>query len=661
MCSLICKRYFPLFPMPILQVALGILIGLFPSFDKFQFEPEIFLILIVAPLLFNEGKNVDLESIWKSKTNILLLSFILVILSVLVLGPYIHWLLPAIPLAACFAMAAALGPTDAVSVVSISKTVKIPGKTLHLLENEGLFNDASGLILLQTAVMALLYGSYSATGLISQLIISTLGGIIVGVGIVFVKNRIISVFKLHRRADIQIHLIFELILPIISYIVAELFHFSGIIAAVSAGIMFAFEFKRISQAEAERSTISQSIWEVILTILNAFVFLFLGAQLPSAIKNIREILETQLTLLAIVVISITILIFLIRFVFIGVLMPKVIKDNNSYSLKNHLIITFAGVKGTVSLAAILSLPVYLNSGNYFEQRDLIIFITMCVILLSMVIGSIMIPIISPKINQKDLTPLVIEIYDKVIKQLYKLRRNSDKKSEYDMVISKYRKRKEEVIEEYALGKFPKILRKVRKQMMKIEMEGLMKLYKANKISYPAFSRYQKILNIINTFLYKDKRVKIKYSGKLIFIILKKWLGRGEQLTQTSEDLFKEIKFIFSYNTKKIKKMEDNDSLSANEYFVFRNLLEERIDINKQLMKGRFLSSQLVGIQLKYMNQLLEGFAIEREVISAYHEEHLINSYEHAELIQNVDTIEWYSLDPNRNITIYRWLNKIIIK
>ncbi|MEV2910882.1 hypothetical protein ABNF65_20280, partial [Paenibacillus larvae] len=76
---------------------------------------------------------------------------------------------------------------------------------------------------------------------------------------------------------------------------------------------------------------------------------------------------------------------------------------------------------------------------------------------------------------------------------------------------------------------------------------------------------------------------------------------GEQLTQTSEDLFKEIKFIFSYNTKKIKKMEDNDSLSANEYFVFRNLLEERIDINKQLMKGRFLSSQLVGIQLKYMN------------------------------------------------------------
>ncbi|MDT2265475.1 cation:proton antiporter [Paenibacillus larvae] len=114
---------------------------------------------------------------------------------------------------------------------------------------------------------------------------------------------------MHRRADIQIHLIFELILPIISYIVAELFHFSGIIAAVSAGIMFAFEFKRISQAEAERSTISQSIWEVILTILNAFVFLFLGAQLPSAIKNIREILETQLTLLAIVVISITILIF----------------------------------------------------------------------------------------------------------------------------------------------------------------------------------------------------------------------------------------------------------------------------------------------------------------------------------------------------------------
>lgn len=178
--SNIINRFLPFIPVPLIQIALGIGAAYIRGFHHVPLNPELFMVLFIAPLLFNDGKLTPRSELWKLRSNILLLALGLVFATVLIAGPFIHWLIPTIPLSAAFALAAILSPTDAVAVGSLSGRVKLPGKIMHLLEGEALMNDASGLVAFNFAIAATVTGYFSLTKAIGSFFVIAIGGIVVG-------------------------------------------------------------------------------------------------------------------------------------------------------------------------------------------------------------------------------------------------------------------------------------------------------------------------------------------------------------------------------------------------------------------------------------------------------------------------------------------------
>ncbi|RQN10333.1 sodium:proton antiporter, partial [Clostridium perfringens] len=174
----------------------------------------------------------------------------------------LHMILPALPLAACFAFGAALGPTDAVAVGSLSGRIDIPERSMNILSGEGLINDASGVTAFQFALAALLTGSFSPVEAAGTLIISSIGGAVVGIVLVLLKQQIVHLLETAVAKDVTGYLLIELLLPFIAYLISELVGVSGIIAAVIAGIMQASSLKKVSLFEAELSNVGESIWSM---------------------------------------------------------------------------------------------------------------------------------------------------------------------------------------------------------------------------------------------------------------------------------------------------------------------------------------------------------------------------------------------------------------
>ena len=284
--SNIASRILPMIPAPLIQIFLGIILGLTEWGQSINFEPELFLVMIIAPLLFREGEKADVSSILKNFDTILFLAFGGVILTLVGVGFTLSFLLPSVPLAACFAFGAALGPTDAVAVSSLSGRVNIPNKAMHILEGEGLLNDASGVTAFQFALAALITGSFSAVNAGFTLVFSSIGGAVVGFLLVWVKRKVINLIEKASARDVTGYLLIELLLPFLAYVLAEVFDVSGIIAAVVAGVLQASGFRKISVFDAELSSLSDSTWTTITFTLNALVFIFLGIELTQVFSPV---------------------------------------------------------------------------------------------------------------------------------------------------------------------------------------------------------------------------------------------------------------------------------------------------------------------------------------------------------------------------------------
>ncbi len=272
--SNVASKILPSVPIFFIQIILGILLGLTEMGQEIAFEPEMFLVMIIGPLLFREGERADVPEILKNSKIVLFLAFGGVLMTLFAVGGTLHWLMPTIPLAACFAFGAALGPTDAVAVSSLAKRLKISKNIMHILEGEGLLNDASGVTALQFAIVALTTGSFSAANAGFQLLFSSIGGGLVGYLIVWLKRRILRFIEKISAQDVTVYLLIELLLPFAAYLLAEMIGVSGIIAAVVAGVAQAQRKRRISLFDAELANISESTWSTIVFTLNALVFLF---------------------------------------------------------------------------------------------------------------------------------------------------------------------------------------------------------------------------------------------------------------------------------------------------------------------------------------------------------------------------------------------------
>ena len=389
-------HFMPYIPVPLVQIALGVLLAALPIGIHIPMEPELFFVLFIAPLLFHDGKNVSRHALWKLRKPILLLALGLVFVTVFAIGYLIYWMIPSIPLPAAFALAAILSPTDVVAVSAISSRVKIPQTIMHVLEGEGLMNDASGLVAFKFAVAATVTGVFSLTEASGSFLVISIGGLAGGA---ILSILIIQLKILIRRLgmeDVTIHMLIQLLTPFVIFYIVEHTHLSGILSVVAAGIVHTIYRERDQSPAMQLQVVSQSTWTVLIYILNGLVFLLLGLQIPSVINEIFKdpLFNNWEVSKYIFILSAALL--LLRFLWISVAwqwdwLKKQIKMP---SLRAIGIITISGVRGAVTLAGAFTIPYVLADGGPFPQRSLIIFIAAGVILVTLLTASIFLPILA---------------------------------------------------------------------------------------------------------------------------------------------------------------------------------------------------------------------------------------------------------------------------
>ena len=402
----IAARYVRAIPLPLIQIALGALIAWPQDGLHIAFDPELFLLLFIPPLLFADGWRIPKREFFALAKPILLLAFGLVFITVFGLGYLIHWMIPSIPLTVAFALAAVVSPTDAVAVSAISRNLGMPSKTMHLLEGESLLNDASGLVALKFAVAATLTaGSFSWENAAKDFTWMSVGGLGLGalMGWGFSRGRDMVTRRVGDVAATQMVLLL-ILLPFASYIMGEYIGVSGILSAVAAGIATNFADLDRSNFISERLQ-TEGTWSMVEAAFNGAIFLLLGLQLPSIIgETLRGAAHRDVWLLLGYVAAISCALLALRWAWLmlGVRssLHKAHRQGRMVERPSALLTlatTVAGIRGAVTLAAALSIPTHLANGRVFPERNLLIFLATGTILFTLVMGSIVLPLLLRRI------------------------------------------------------------------------------------------------------------------------------------------------------------------------------------------------------------------------------------------------------------------------
>lgn len=391
-------------PLPLFQIFIGALL----SWSGFQvvFDSHLFLLLFIPPLLFLDGWRIPKGVIIHDWPIILSLAIGLVVFTVIGLGFFIHWLIPAIPLAVTFALAAILSPTDPVAVSAISANSPIPSRLMHILEGESLFNDATGLVCFSFAVAAAMTGVFSIGDASLKFLVVAGGGVIVGIAISWVVGLLNSLLIKRVGEDAGINILISILIPFAAYLAAEHIGVSGILAAAMAGIASHY-YELTGNASAATRMQRGAVWDTIQITLNGIIFIMLGEQLPGLINNMSQIAEAnniqnEYTIFA-YIIAITLGLGVLRFVWVSVSLHIASIAHRKTAtakipFKTLMIVATAGVRGAITLAGILTLPLFMLDGTAFPARDLAIFIAMGVILLSLIIASVALPLLTKDID-----------------------------------------------------------------------------------------------------------------------------------------------------------------------------------------------------------------------------------------------------------------------
>ena len=409
------NKYIPRIPAALFQIILGFLVSYLAIPLHFEFESEAFMAMIIAPLLFTDAYKASRSELWLYKKPIVYMAVGLVITTVVVVGYFINYIIPSISLGAAFAIAAILSPTDAVAVKSITKGMKLPKGLMSILEGESLLNDAAGIVSFKIALAAIITGTFSLSKSSREFFITAIGGMVLGIliGLIIVSIKFINRKFLNTEPNILV--IIQVILPIATYFIAEEFHLSGIIAVVFAGILLNFE-RYLRQGDSLDNQVVVSIsynQDTISYVLNGFVFVLLGYLLPGIFKNMITYPDLDVQTAMFYVILITIALIVTRFTFVYIfyvsfqqhtfktshnivefLKTKQLDVGNYSRFEYSLITSLCGIHGTVTLATALMIPLTIGTtGEPFPLRNAILFIGSGVVLLSMIIGTIFLPLI----------------------------------------------------------------------------------------------------------------------------------------------------------------------------------------------------------------------------------------------------------------------------
>jgi Na+/H+ antiporter len=362
-------------PYPALLVLGGLAIGFAPGMPTIELDPDYVFILILPPILQSAAFFTPVRDLREQIRPILSLAIGLVFTTTIGVAVVAHWLIEGMSWPAAFVLGAVVSPPDAVAATSIASRLRLPRRLVTILEGESLINDASALVAYRVAVAAGVTGAFSLLDATGEFVLVSLGGIAVGL----VASRVIS-FTLSRANDISILIAVSVIAPYATYIAAEHLHVSGVLAVVVEGLIMGRHYFRLNSAEARLQSIA--FWKMFIFLLNGFVFILMGLQLPDVLEGVEDRSTVALIGDAVAVCAAVIL---IRIIWLAVtssrrlsVRQQVLACSREARGPEIAVIMWAGMRGSVSLAAALALPLD------FPARDQIVFLTFAVILVTLV-------------------------------------------------------------------------------------------------------------------------------------------------------------------------------------------------------------------------------------------------------------------------------------
>jgi len=367
---------------PIVLVLGGLALSFTSTFSKVTIDPESVFFIFLPPLLYEAAWQVSWKEFWKWRRVITSFAFPIVILTSTVIAFVSQAFIPGFTLALGFLLGGIVSPPDAISATTIMRQVKVPKAMVSIIEGESLLNDASSLIVFRFALMAVITGQFHMQEAVGSFFLVILMGTLIGlaIGCIF--------YAIHRWLPTtpSIDTGISLISPYLMYITAEHFHFSGVLAVVSGGLFVSY---RSHDALTYGSRLqSQSVWNVLIFLLNGVVFILIGLQLPSIVRGLGEYSLGSAIIYGLAISLVAIVIRLL-WVFPGAYLPricfkKIRMRETRPEEKQVFIIGWSGMRGIVSLASALAIP-YMLSQEAFPHRNLILFITFIVILCTLVL------------------------------------------------------------------------------------------------------------------------------------------------------------------------------------------------------------------------------------------------------------------------------------
>ncbi len=373
-------------PYPIVMVLGGLLLSLIPGLPALELPPEIVFFVFLPPILYAGGYFTSVREFKANLRPIVLLAFGLVVFTTVLVAVVAHALVPSLGWAGAFALGAIVSPPDAVAATAIFQRVGVPRRIVTILEGESLVNDATALVLYRFAIAAAAAGTFSLLDASSSFVLVAIGGLAVG----FVVG-MLTVWLLAHVRDTAIGVTITLLAPFVAYLPAEALGVSGVLATVLAGV-YARRAER--RASSDARVVAAGAWQMVLFLLNGLVFMLIGLQLPSVVRD----LDPDLGRLALITSAIALAVVVSRFVwvypatYVPRLIPAVKRRDPNPPWQAVFVVAWSGLRGVVSLAAALALPLS------FPERDLILFLVFAIILVTLVGQGLTLPLVIHKLG-----------------------------------------------------------------------------------------------------------------------------------------------------------------------------------------------------------------------------------------------------------------------
>ncbi|KGO87945.1 sodium:hydrogen antiporter [Flavobacterium rivuli WB 3.3-2 = DSM 21788] len=385
---------------PIFLVVAGLGISFIPGIPHIGLNPEIIFLIFLPPLLYEAAWYTSWKDFWHWKRPIALYAFGLVFATSIIVAYASVALIPGFTLALGFLLGGIVSPPDAVAASTVLKGVKVPRRVIAILEGESLVNDASSLIVFRFALAAVITGAFSLQVAVGNFFLAAGMGLVTGVAIGHVMYVVHRFLPTTAAMDTAL----TLMAPYIIYLTAEHFDFSGVIAVVSGGLFISYRSHEIFTTGETRLNM-MSVWRTLVFIMNAIVFILIGLELPTIINGLGEHSINEALGYGLIISAVTIA---VRFAWVFAsthlarLNKKIRINEPNPGWKFPLVVGWAGMRGVVSLATALSVPVLMVNNEHFPFRSLIIFITFVVIFITLVIQGLTLPLLIKLIDIKDI-------------------------------------------------------------------------------------------------------------------------------------------------------------------------------------------------------------------------------------------------------------------